>query len=51
MEFKSKQGAAPVIKLYSAGATKPDEVVSVENWDEETLNQFIEEKLEAAAQA
>jgi len=45
MELKSKHGAAPVIKLYSAGATKPDEVVSIDNWDEDTLNQFIEEKL------
>lgn len=46
MEVKYKKGAAPIIKLYGE-SSKPEETVGIENWNEETLNQFIEEKLEA----
>jgi len=45
MEVKYKKGAPPVVKLFG-DSTKPEETVSIENWNEETLNQFIEEKLE-----
>ena len=61
MEVKYKKGAAPIIKLYGQNyenccsfiktflgeSSKPEETVGIENWNEETLNQFIEEKLEA----
>lgn len=44
MEVKYKKGAPPVIKLYGDG-TKPEETVSIDSWNEETLAQFLEEKL------
>jgi len=48
MEVKYKKGQAPVIKLYESDSSKSAESVGIENWNEDTLLQFLDEKLEPA---
>lgn len=45
IEVKYKKGASPVIKLFG-DSDKEEETVGIGNWNEETLEQFLEEKIE-----